>query len=57
MRATDIFIELVRLAEQAGQVTYATMHEDKSCWIDVKTKDGNTATFSMSFKEAKKDGN
>lgn len=55
MRATDIFIELVRLAEQAGQVTYATIHEDKSCWIDVKTKDGNTATFSMSVKEGKKD--
>ncbi len=51
MRNTDIFIELIRLAEQAGTVVNARMNAAGTCWIEVKGLDGNTYSFAMKKEE------
>ena len=51
MRNTDIFIELIRLAEQAGTVIKAGMSSDGNCWVDAKGRDGKVYTFSMHKEE------
>ena len=51
MRNTDIFIELIRLAEQAGTVVKAGMRESGTCWIEVDGRDGNTYSFAMKKEE------
>ena len=51
MRYTDIFIELIRLAEQAGSVIKAGMKDDGNCWVDVRGRDGKVYTFSVHKEE------
>lgn len=47
MRNTDIFIELIRLAEQAGTAVKAGMRDNGTCWIEVEGRDGNNYSFAM----------
>lgn len=47
MRTLDIYIEMLRLAEQAGTVVKAGMRDSGACWIEVKGLDGNTYSFAM----------
>ena len=51
MRNTDIFIELIRLAEQAGTVVKASMNESGTCWIEVQGLDGDIYSFAMQKEE------
>ena len=51
MRYADIFIELIRLAEQAGTVIKAGMRENGTCIIEVQSHDGNIYNFAMHKEE------
>lgn len=51
MRYVDIFIELIRLAEQAGTVVKAGMSEKGTCWVEVKDLDDNVYSFAMRKEE------
>ena len=51
MRNTDIFIELIRLAEQAGTVTKAGLSAEGNCWVEVKDRNGNFTSFAMHKEE------
>ena len=53
MNKTDIFIELVRLAEQAGDVTYASL-TNTTCVTEATMKNGNKVIVTMTLKEDKK---
>ena len=57
MSNADIFVEMIRLAEQFGKVTEAQMYKSGYINIEGKTKDGNEFYLSRSVKEEKKDGN
>ena len=51
MKNTDIFIELIRLAEQAGAVVKAGMSEKGTCWVEVQGRDGSNYSFAMKKEE------
>lgn len=54
MRNADIFIEMMRLGEQVGEVKYA-MHNHGFFAVEGKTKDGKKFSFTLSLKEEKED--
>lgn len=56
MNKNDIFIELVRLAEQAGDVTYASLNKSTSV-AEATMKNGRHIIFTMTIKEEEKNGN
>lgn len=51
MSNLDIFIELMRLAEQAGTVVKAGMRETGTCFVEVQGRDGNVYNFAMQKEE------
>ena len=54
MNKTDIFIEMVRLAEQAGEVTYASLHQT-TCVAEAAMKNGSKVTVTITIKEEELD--
>jgi hypothetical protein len=57
MRDADIFIEMIRLGEQIGEVDNSAMYDNGFFSVYGKTKDGKKFCFSLSLKEENKDGN
>lgn len=51
MSNLDIFIEMLRLAEQAGKVVKASVNESGTCWIEVQGLDGHIYSFAMQKEE------
>ena len=55
MSNADMFIEMIRLAEQFGNVVTAHMFSADYLSIDGETKDGKGFNLSLCLKEEKKD--
>lgn len=51
MRSTDIFIELIRLAEQAGTVVSANMTESGTCLVVAQDRHGDRINFLVRMEE------
>ena len=57
MSNADIFVEMVRLAEQIGEIEDAHMFPTDYLTVCGKTKDGKKFNLTVSIMEEKKDGN
>ena len=55
MSNADMIVEMIRLAEQFGQVTEAQLYKSGYIHIDGKTKDGKGFYLSWNFKEENED--
>ena len=55
MSNADMFVEMIRLAEQFGKIEDAHMYHNNYLSIDGKTKDGKDFNLNMSVREEKKD--
>ena len=55
MSNADIFVEMIRLAEQIGSVESANMYGNGYLSVDGKTKDGKKVSLSLIMKEEEKD--
>ena len=57
MSNADIMVEMIRLAEQIGNVEDAHLYNGNFFTIDGKTKDGKKFGMSLSIKEEDENGN
>ena len=55
MSNADMLVEMIRLAEQFGNVEQIHQYADGYSHIDGKTKAGKQFTLSLSVKEEEKD--
>ena len=51
MSNADIFVEMIRLAEQIGNVEAANMYRNDYMTIDGETKDGKKFNLNLSLRE------
>ena len=51
MRDSDIFVEMIRLGDQIGEVDNCAMYDNGFFSVYGKTKDGKKFCFSLSVKE------
>ena len=52
---TNIFVEMIRLAEQIGDVAVANMYDAELLAVEGKTKDRKKFSLSLHIKEEEKD--
>ena len=55
MSNADMFVEMIRLAEQYGDVVTGHMYENDYITIDGITKDGKSFNINLMVREEKKD--
>lgn len=55
MSNADMFVEMIRLAEQYGEVVTGHMYENDYITIDGVTKDGKSFNINLMVREEKKD--
>lgn len=57
MSNADILVEIIRLAEQIGNVENAHMYNNDYFSIEGKSKGGKKFNLSLSLREEEKNGN
>lgn len=57
MSNADIFIEMIRMAEQIGEVETAMMYPSDYITVEGTTKGGKKFGMNLTMREAEKDGN
>ena len=57
MSNADMFVEMIRLAEQIGNVESAMMYPNDYITVDGKTNGGKKFNLSLGMREDEKDGN
>ena len=53
----NIFVEMIRLAEQIGDVAVANMYDAEFLTVEGKTKDRKKFSLSLHIEEEEKNGN
>lgn len=57
MSNADIMVEVIRLAEQIGNVEDAHLYPNDYISVDGKTRDGKVFYINVSLREGEKNGN